>query len=162
MRITFIPLVLMILAFAGCATNDQRTASPRDPFAMPIQEFMQEADKLRVGLAQGEPRELEKEELERFDEISERIRTLVGDATEIDQIPMDDRIQLFQLRSEMVKLAVGDVEPEIVCFKQHVTGTRLKGKRRCYTLAELENARMNAEYIMQYIQNHPQGTHPDS
>lgn len=162
MRFNFIFIVMMLFLAAGCATNGQRIASLEDPFAMPIDEFMQEHAILRANLVQGEPRELGEEEWEKFDDISARLVDLIGNATEIEQIAMNDRHQLFELRSQMVDLVVGDVEPTLVCFNQYTTGTRLRGTRRCYTLEELERNRFDAQELMRYIQNIPQGRHPDT
>lgn len=162
MRLNVVLIVLIPLMVAGCATTEQRIASPKDPFAMPIEEFMQEQATLRAGVAQGEPREFEAEELARFDEIGEQIEALVGDATELEQIPLYRRHRLYELRTEMVKLVVGDSDPQLICFKQHTTGTRLKDRTRCYTLQELETNRFEARRLMQEIQAHPQGKHPDS
>lgn len=161
MRFNSILVVLMIFLVAGCATNSKRLAGPEDPFAMPIEEFLQETERLRAGLADGEFREIEDEALSRFDEIDEKITALIGDATELEQIAMYDRQRLYELRTEMVNLVVGEREPTLVCFNQHSTGTRLRGSRRCYTLAELERNRFDARQLMQYIENHPRGQHPD-
>lgn len=162
MRLNLISLVLTTLLVAGCASEPKRFAGPEDPFAMPIGEFMEETELLRVGLVQGEPRELEESELERFDEITEQMTKLINGATELEQVGMYNRHRLYELRSEMVKLVIGDSEPEKVCFRQHTTGTRLKGSMKCYTLEELERRRFEARQLMDHIQSHPQGTHPDS
>lgn len=162
MRFNFISVFLITFLIAGCATNSQRLAGPEDPFAMPIDEFMQETASLYINLKQGEPRELEAEEWEEFDEIRERITELVGNATEIEQIPMNRRRQLYELRSRMVQLVAGDIQSSRVCFTENTTGTRLRGNTRCYTLAELEQNRLEAQRLMDYIQRHPRGQHPDS
>ena len=162
MRLTTLTAILGVFLLAGCAMTGQRVAGPEDPFAMPIDEFMQEHAILRASLTQGEPRELEEDEWEKFDDISARLVDLVGDATELEQIEMRDRNQLYELRKQMVDVVVGDVEPTMVCFRQHTTGTRLRGNTRCYTLEELERDRFVAGEIMRYIQNIPQGAHPDS
>lgn len=151
----------MILLVAGCATTTQRVAGPEDPFAMPIDEFMLEHAILRANLTEGEPRELEEGEWEKFDDISDRLIDLVGDATELEQIRMGDRHQLYELRTQMVELVVGDIEPTMVCFRQQTTGTRLRGTRRCYTIEDLQRDRFVAQEIMRYIHNIPQGEHPD-
>lgn len=162
MRINSIPIVLMLLLIAGCAATEHRVASPKDPFAMPIDEFLQEADKLRAGMAQGEPREFEEQEMEKFDEMAEQINELVGDATELEQITMYNRTRLYELRTQMVKMVVGDADPTMVCFKQHTTGTRLRGNTRCYTLEEMQQNKFEAEKLTRLIQDLPQGKHPDS
>lgn len=161
MRFTPILVVLMILLAAGCATNSKRLAGPEDPFAMPIDQFLQETERLRAGLADGEFRDIEEEDLARFDEVERKITALIGDATKLEQIAMYDRQRLYELRTEMVNLVVGEREPTLVCFNQKTTGTRLRGTRRCYTLAELERNRFDARQLMQYIENYPRGQHPD-
>ncbi len=161
MRIQSIAVFLTIILLAGCAVQGPRVANPEDPFAMPIEEFMHEHAILRANLTQGEPRELEDEEWERFDDISARFLDLVGDATELEQIDMHDRRQLYELRMQMVDVVVGDVEPTVVCFRRNTTGTRLRGTRRCHTLDELRRDRFVAQEIMRYIQNIPHGAHPD-
>jgi hypothetical protein len=162
MRSSSILVILTIILLSGCAVTGQRVASPEDPFAMPIEEFMHEHAVLRANLMAGEPRQLEEEEWEKFDDISTRLAALVGDATELEQIETRDRHQLYELRMQMVDLVVGDIEPTMVCFQQHTTGTRLRGTRRCYTLEELERNRFEAQTLMRYIQSQPQGAHPDS
>lgn len=162
MRINFIPMVLMLLLIAGCATVEHRVASAKDPFAMPIDEFLEEVDKLRVSMAQGEPREFEPQEIERFDQMTEQIKDLIGDATELEQITMYYRTRLYELRTQMVKMMVGDADPTMICFKQHTTGTRLRGNTRCYTLQEVQENKFEAERLTRYIQDLPQGRHPDS
>jgi hypothetical protein len=157
MQLKSISLVLAVLLLAGCASMGPRVPTHEDPFAMPIDEFMQEHAILRANLLEGEPRELEEDEWTKFDEISGELVDLVGDATEIEQIDMQDRHQLYELRLAMVNLVVGDVEPEMVCFRQHTTGTRLRGQRRCYTLQDLENRRFDAQALMRYIGSMPQG-----
>lgn len=149
------------VVLTACATTSPRTPSPSDPFAMPIQEFQQETAKLRANLKEGEPRELDEAEWERLEEILAGMDELVGDATEIDQVPMEYRYRLYELRSSMLNLLVGDVEDEVVCFRQQTTGTRLKDKRRCYTLAQLEAERFEAETLMRYIDSLPQGMDHD-
>ncbi len=162
MRLNTVFVVLAVILLSACAVSGPRVASTEDPFAMPIEEFMHEHAILRASLTEGEPRELEEEEWEKFDDISARLVDLVGDATELEQIEMQDRRQLYELRMQMVDLVVGDVEPTMVCFQQHTTGTRLRGSRRCYTLEELERNRFEAQNLMRYIQSQPGGAHPDS
>jgi hypothetical protein len=161
MHVKLIAAFLMLSLTVGCGVTPQRVASPEDPFAMPIDEFMLEHAILRAHLVEGEPRELDEDEWEKFDDISARLVDLVGEATELEQIDMRDRHQIYELRTQMVNVVVGDVEPAVVCFRQHVTGTRLRGNRRCYTLEDLEKDRFIAQEIMRYIQNIPQGEHPD-
>lgn len=153
--------VVSALVLAACATTPQRTPSPSDPFGMPIDEFQQEAAKLRASLKDGEPRDLDEKEWERLDEILASMDDLVGNATEIDQVPMNNRTRLYELRSSMVNLLVGDVEDEVVCFRQQTTGTRLKDRQRCYTLAQLEAEKFEAETLMRYIDSLPQGMEHD-
>lgn len=162
MRINSIPIALVLLLIAGCVTVEHRVASANDPFAMPIDEFLEEIDKLRVSMALGEPREFEVQEIERFDEMTEQIKDLLGDATELEQITMYNRTRLYELRTQMVKMMVGDADPTMICFKQHTTGTRLRGNTRCYTLQEMQENKFEAEQLTRYIQDLPQGKHPDS
>jgi hypothetical protein len=162
MQIKLVAMFMILLLVAGCGVTPQRVASPEDPFAMPIDEFMVEHSILRAHLLEGEPRKLDEDEWAKFDDISARLVDLVGEATELEQIEMRDRHRLYELRTQMVNLVVGDVEPAVVCFRQHVTGTRLRGNRRCYTLEDLEKDRFIAQEIMRYIQNIPHGAHPDS
>lgn len=153
--------VVSAFVLAACATSSQRIPSPSDPFAMPIEEFQQETAKLRANLKEGEPRELDEEEWKRFDEILAGMDELVGGATEINQVPDNNRSRLFELRSSMLNLLVGDAAEEVVCFRQQTTGTRLKDRRRCYTLAQLEAERFEAETLMRYIDSLPQGMEHD-
>ena len=153
---------VLVFLIAGCSSTGDINEARNDPFGMPIDEFKQEHAILRSGLEEGEPRELSEEELAQFDELSDEIMDLVGSATELEDIAPGDRRQIAALRKGLTDVVMGEAEPRRVCFRQHVTGTRLKGVRRCYTLDQINRNRFAAKEIMQYIQNLPSGAHPDS
>ncbi|MFU8878076.1 MAG: hypothetical protein ACNA7E_08030, partial [Wenzhouxiangellaceae bacterium] len=70
------------LLLAGCASTsgNMRLATPEDPFAMPVGEFLQEQEILIANLQEGEPRELDEFEWRRLNRVTGSITELVGDA----------------------------------------------------------------------------------
>jgi len=155
----FLAITLIFLATA-CATGPavpERLASPEDPFAMPINEFLDEQRILLSNLGQGYPRELTDREWDRLNRISENIVELVGEADRIEEIDMETRYTLFQLRTQLVATAVGGNADDIVCFRNRTTGTRVGPRRTCMTRAELDQKTFNAQYVMEYINAQPQG-----
>ncbi|PKL95344.1 MAG: hypothetical protein CVV18_05880 [Gammaproteobacteria bacterium HGW-Gammaproteobacteria-8] len=157
MRIMLAGVLSVALASCATTTKTERLASPEDPFAMPIQEFLDEQQILLANLEQGYPRELDEFEWKRLNRITDNITELVGDAQEIEEIDLDTRYTLFQLRTQMVAMLVGGTAEDVVCFRQQLTGTRLGNKRRCMTRAELEQSRFYSDYVMEFIRQLPQG-----
>jgi len=155
-----IALLLLTLSLSlGCATTrePERLASPEDPFAMPIDEFIEEQQILRANLEAGNPRSLDEKEWQRLNRIHQNIDQLIGQARTIEEVDLENRYTLFQLRNQLIAMLVGGAADDVVCFRQQSTGTRLGGGRRCMTRAELEQSRFRTEYLMEFIrqQNTP-------
>lgn len=153
-------VITLILLTTACATGPavpERLASPEDPFAMPIIDFLDEQRVLLSNLSQGYPRQLDEREWDRLNRISDNIVELVGEARTIEEIDMETRYTLFQLRTQLVATAVGGNADDIVCFKNRTTGTRVGPRRTCMTRAELDQKQFNAQFVMEYINAQPQG-----
>lgn len=160
MTIRIVLAISLILLAAACATGPQapeRLASPEDPFAMPIIDFLDEQEILIANLSQGEPRQLDEREWDRLTRIRDNIVELVGEATSIEEIDMETRFTLFQLRTQLVATAIGGNAEDIVCFRNRATGTRVGPRRTCMTRAELDQKQFNAQFLMEYINALPQG-----
>jgi hypothetical protein len=124
---------------------------------MPISEFLDEQEILMANLSQGEPRQLDEREWDRLNRIRDTIVELVGEANTIEEIDMETRFTLFQLRTQLVATAVGGNADDVVCFKNRTTGTRVGPRRTCMTRAELDQKQFNAQFVMEYINAQPQG-----
>jgi len=152
--------ICLISLIAACATTSRepaRLASPEDPFAMPISDFLDEQEILISNLAQGTPRQLDEREWDRLNRIRDNIINLIDDAESIDEIDMETRYTLFQLRTQLVATAIGGNADDIVCFRNRSTGTRVGPRRTCMTRAELDQKEFNARFVMEYINAQPQG-----
>jgi len=124
---------------------------------MPINDFLDEQEILVSNLSQGEPRQLDEREWDRLIRIRDNIVELVGEANSIEEIDMETRYTLFQLRTQLVATAIGGNADDIVCFKNRTTGTRVGPRRTCMTRAELDQKQFNAEFVMEYSNSQPQG-----
>ncbi len=146
----------LALILAACATNStapQRLATPEDPLAMSIPEYKREQVRLVDNLSQGIPRELDEQEWDRLNRIQDNILELLGDAREIEEIDMETRYTLFQLRQQLVATVIAGTALEVVCVRQQLTGTRLGQRRRCMTRAEWEQSEYYAEYVEEFVRS---------
>jgi len=157
MRLILLTLGLgLVLFLTACATNNdgpQRLATPEDPLAMPIPEYKREQAMLVSNLHNGVPRELEENEWERLERIQTNILRLLGDAREIEELDLETRYTLFQLRNQLVALVIAGTAQEVVCVRQQLTGTRLGNRRRCMTRFEWEQSEYYAEYVEEYVRS---------
>jgi len=150
----FATAVGLAVILAACATNGSeplRLATPEDPLAMSIPEYKREQSMLVNNLAQGNPRELDDQEWDRLSRIQDTILELLGDAKEIEEIDLETRYTIFQLRQQMVAMVISGTAMEMVCVRQQLTGTRLGKRRRCMTRAEWEQSRYYAEYVEEFV-----------
>lgn len=130
MRLSNLMVLLAIILLAGCASLTDRGPSHEDPFAMPVDEFMQEHADLRASLLEGDPRELDEDEWKEFNALSTELVHLVGDATEIEEIEMSDRHRIYELRTDMDEV-VGEVNSRPACTHSPMIGSRMRKSRRC-------------------------------
>ena len=146
----------LTLLLAACATNNdgpERLATPEDPVAMSIPDYKREQAMLVSNLHNGVPRELEEKEWERLERIQSNILNLLDDAREIEELDLETRYTLFQLRNQLVALVIAGTAQEVVCVRQQLTGTRLGNRRRCMTRFEWEQSRYYAEYVEEYVRS---------
>jgi hypothetical protein len=149
-----IPVFGLALILSACATTGGeplRLATPEDPLAMSIPDYKREQAMLVNNLAQGNPRELDEQEWDRLGRIQNNILELLGDADEIEEIDLETRYTIFQLRQQMVAMVIAGTAMEMVCVRQQLTGTRLGQRRRCMTRAEWEQSHYYAEYVEEFV-----------
>lgn len=148
------------LVLAGCATtsNTMRPATPEDPFAMPVDEFLYEKQVLLANLEKGEPRELDEFEWRRLNRITGNITELVGDARKLDDIDLETRNTLFKLRNQLVAMLIDGSAEEIVCHNVRLTGTRIGSNQRvCMSRNEMEKSRFRAQFALEFLNATPEG-----
>jgi len=151
-----IALLGLVMVLSACATSGNeplRLASPEDPLAMSIRDYKREQSMLVNNLAQGNPRELDEQEWDRLTRIQDNILELLGDAQDIEEIDLETRYTIFQLRQQLVATVISGTAMEMVCVRQQLTGTRLGQKRRCMTRAEWEQSHYFAEYVEEYVRS---------
>lgn len=156
------PLICAVagLVLAGCATtsNNMRLATPEDPFAMPVDEFLHEQQVLIANLEAGEPRELDEFEWRRLNRITGGITELVGDARKLEDIDLETRYTLFELRNQLVAMLIGGSAEEVVCHHVRLTGTRIGSNRRvCMSRVEMEQSRFQAQFALEFLNASPEG-----
>lgn len=159
MTVKILTAAVIAMLLAACAsTSSMRLATPEDPFAMPIDEFLQEQQIVLNDLEQGQPRELDEYEWKRLNRITGNITELVGDARKVEDIDLETRNTLFDLRNQLVAMLVGGSAQEVVCHQVRLTGTRLGSNRRiCVSRMELEQSRFQAQYALEFLNASPSG-----
>lgn len=151
-------ILSVALLAAACAGTSSMRASPEQPLLTPVPQFLAEQKQLRADLEEGQPRELSETEWQNFNRIQDQFTEILGDVKDTDELSSEEKEEVFRLRGRLIALMTRVGDDQVICTRQtHEIGTRLKGKKRCTTLAKLQQERISAQELMRYIGSNPQG-----
>lgn len=141
------------LAFflAACASTNTDTRSPQpdpvEPERLTIPEYREFLSELDVAIKNGEPRELNSTEMERYLDISSRLGVLLARYDSIDEMSETRRIELFNLQETLQATVIGKREDQLLCRRTRTVGTHFR-ETRCLTVSEWEQRREQAQEYM--------------
>lgn len=135
---------ISVLLLAACAANDHRDNMRLDPHTVTIPDYRNFLTSLDQAIEQNEPRELNEDERERFDRISDRIETLLDEHDAMDELDQDQRRQFVNLHSELQSVVIGKDEDQILCRRQKQVGTHFR-TTKCRRVSEWREMQQDAQ-----------------
>lgn len=134
---TFVSLLTIALALllAACAPYETRPAQTLDMKTLSIPEYREFLTELTAAIAQGEPRELNAREKDRFQRITGRLDRVLASHQSVDEMDHDTQTQLFNLHNELEAVVVGRDEDQLLCRREHRVGTNFR-VTECKTVSQ--------------------------
>ena len=149
MRMRNLALALL-LAAAPVAAEEPDTAARAEAATAEIRNAKDYLRDMRtaVELAQkGEYGKLDSKERRTLDESYKRLHTLLDGHDSPTELPLDDRIEIFNAQERIVAILDRHPKDTMICRKKKSTGTRIPATE-CLTIAQREARARNAREAM--------------
>lgn len=135
--------VLVAILITACASTP-RSSTPARPEIVSIPEYREFLVELDSAIQDGEPRELNDREMERYSETTGKLNRLLAQYDSLDNMPEDHRRELFNLHEALQSTVVGRREDQILCRRTKTVGTNFR-ETRCMTHAQWEEEQRAAQ-----------------
>jgi hypothetical protein len=144
-----IALAALTMAFVGCAPYETRSPMQLDVESVSISEYREFLTLLNEAVEEGEPRELNSQEKERFTRINSRLDRLLAKHDTLDSMDQEERLQLFNLHEQLQGVVIGREEDQIICRRQKQVGTNFR-QMQCKTQSEWQEEQRNAHDFLSH------------
>ncbi|NKI34506.1 hypothetical protein HFP89_04925 [Wenzhouxiangella sp. XN79A] len=144
----------LLVLVSGCAsttsapTQAEPAAEPtvraEAPRIVDTAEFLVFLDTLEQDLEAGEPRELNRLEMRRVQEISKDLREMLDGVDSIDQLNNNAQTEVYNTTQALWAAVIGRDEDQVICRREHRVGTNFKSTR-CRTVSEIREDQSSAD-----------------
>lgn len=150
--------LISLLVFGGCASSGgadnraQASAEQDEEFEVEkvsIPEYREFLGNLRDSLSEGEPRQFNEREVDKFNRLYSKLLNIMEGHETPDTMNANQRQELFNTHEELQALVAGDRDNQVICNRRHQVGSNFK-KTSCYTRQEWREAKEDSQNFMRH------------